>query len=147
MSSATSIFSDPNNLPRTATIFRNSIRNRWGINPFITAPLMDAVAFGDSSYLNAVSFALQYRRALGKFDSFLNRVRFYHHIPTDGFFDFPEGAVGYHVVGPNYLRVFERKPVAAAELILRSNAANPVHGLFHPYLDLLRRSNFVAVHV
>ena len=112
--------------------------------------LVNAVPSGNLSDFDAVAFPLQHRRTFGKFHCFFYRVCFDNDVSTDRFLDVAKRAVDDHLslVCSFYCSgIIKWQSIATDKFVLCRNAANPVHCLFHPYLDLFGRGYFVTVFV
>src|SRR6187551_1466949 len=101
-------------------------------------------------YLYTIAFTLQDGTTLRKFYCFIYRFSFNYDEAGDRFLDITKWPVGHYLP---FLRcfhdpgIFKKDTIARYKFVLRGYATNPVHSLFHPYLDLFGRGYFVAVFV
>src|SRR5471030_854818 len=107
--------------------------------------LVCSIAFGNFSYFHAIAVALQYRASLCKFYGFFYRICLYNNVAANSFFYFTKRPVGHYIVVPDHFTFIKWQAVALYEFVLGSYATNPVHGLFHPYLDLFGGGHFSAI--
>jgi hypothetical protein len=102
---------------------------------------------GDLPHLNAIAFALEDRSTLCKFNCLFNGGSLYKDKASYGFFNVAKWTIGYNIVVPYYFRFVERKACTTGEFVLRGDSANPIHSLFHPYLDLFGGCNLHSIRV
>src|SRR3954469_14292253 len=115
--------------------------------PLINHSTIRCLVAGNLSHLNTIAFPLENRSALCKFNCLFNRVSLYKDKASNGFFDVPKWTIGDNVVVPYHFCFVERKAGTTREFVLRGDSANPIHSLFHPYLDLFWRCNLHSIRV
>src|SRR5688572_1683579 len=129
----------PKSLQRTVVILPCSVLNRCGISSSFH------IVVSYFPYFDRIAFTLQYRGAFSKLSGFVSRFSPHDDVPADGFFYFSERAIGHCFIVMYHFSIFEEKAVAQYKLVLSCYAADPVHCLFHPNLDLFRGGYFLAV--
>src|SRR4051812_23551148 len=107
--------------------------------------LVNTISFGNSSHFYSIAFTLEHRATFCKFNRLVYRLCFYDDISANRFLDLSKGTISHNLVVSHHSAVIEWEAVPTTEFILGCNAADPVHCLFHPNLDLFGRRHLLAI--